>query len=246
MTTTEDPADRFRRLLSSHVGFLKRSCWLFDQGHEDEALRIATSLRVIFHDTRHATSLLTHLDLKKPTDLMLGTEHTRHGWDWWADFFAVHLDFNGPDPVRVSALCQTNRYTARPVADWWEKETLFSYENTAYTRRAVVRAVTDQDGGAHVDAVLASFYQSLIQHGEGLSIVAEFERLGAAPFENGVPQYARNVHLALMRQIAHEVLSTASYFAWPIGDLPIIPWPARYPVPDSGEITPNNEGRAPT
>ncbi|MCK0439193.1 hypothetical protein MUG78_06870 [Gordonia alkaliphila] len=54
MTTVserEDAADRFRRLLSSHIGFLKRSCWLFDQGHEDEALRIATSLRVLFHDT---------------------------------------------------------------------------------------------------------------------------------------------------------------------------------------------------
>ncbi|WP_336671792.1 hypothetical protein [Tsukamurella sp. USMM236] len=246
MTTTEAPQDRFRRLLTSHLEFLKRSCWLFDQGHEDEALRIATSLRVIFHDSQHATSLLTHLDMKNPTDLMLGTEHTRHGSDWWMDFFVVHLDLNGPDPVRVSALCQTNRYTGRAIADWWEKEPLFSYENSAYTRRAVVRAMTDQDGGAHVDAVLASFYQSLIRHGEGLSIVGEFERLGAAPFENGVPQYARNVHLALMRQIAHEVLSSASYFGWPVDDLPIIPWPARYPVPDSGKITPGSEHSAPT
>lgn len=64
MTDAGDAVDRFRRLLSSHVGFLKRSCWLFDQGHEDEALRIATSLRVLFHDTDASTSLLTHLGMK--------------------------------------------------------------------------------------------------------------------------------------------------------------------------------------
>lgn len=102
--------------------------------------------------------------------------------------------------------------------------------------------MADQDGGAHVDAVLASFYESLMRHGEGLSITAEFERLGAAPFEHGVPQYARNTHLALMRQLAHEVLSTASYFEWPVRDAPIVPWPARYPAAGQGEMTPHVEG----
>lgn len=245
MTIVAEPETtdaRFRRLLSSHLGFLKRSCWLFDQGHEDEALRIATSLRVIFHDSRHATSLLTHLGMYGRDNLMLGTEHTRHGADWWMDFFAVHLDFNGPDPVRVAAICATHRYTARPAIDWWASETLFAYDGVDYTRKSVVRAMADQDGGAHVDAVLASFYESLMRHDEGLSITAEFERLGAAPFEHGVPQYARNTHLALMRQLAHEVLSTASYFEWPVRDAPIVPWPARYPAAGQGEMTPHVEG----
>ncbi|WP_245551798.1 hypothetical protein [Gordonia aichiensis] len=238
VTEREDAVDRFRRLLSSHIGFLKRSCWLFDQGHEDEALRIATSLRVLFHDTRHATSLLTHLGMNGPEALMLGTEHNRHGPDWWMDFFVVHLDLNGPEPVRVSAAC-AQRYTGRPIADWWSGETLFSYDGTGYTRRAVVRAMTDQDGGAHVDAVLAGFYESLMRHGEGLSIVAEFERLGATPFENGVPQYAGNAHLALMRQLAHEVLATVSYFEWPVQDSPIVPWTTRFPTKANATMTRN-------
>jgi hypothetical protein len=157
------------------------------------------------------------------------------------DFFVVHLDLPSPDPVRVQAVCNSRSYHAQPVDDWWKRETSFSYDGTAYTRSDVVLAMANKDGGAHVDAVLRSFYESLMKHEEGLSIVTEFERLGAAPFENGVPRYARNSHLALMRQLAHEVLSTASHQGWPVDDRSIIPW-MQYPGPGAGQMTPNTPG----
>ncbi|MFI7528620.1 hypothetical protein [Nocardia salmonicida] len=204
-------------------------------------MRIATSLRVLFHDSRHATSLLKHLGMKSPGSLVLGTPHPRLGTDWWMDFFAVHINFQSSDPVRVSALLSTQSYVGRPVDDWWAAETLFSHEGKAYTRSSVVRTMTDQDGGAHVDSTLEDFYESLIRHSEGLSITTEFERLGAAPFRDGVPQYARNVHLALMRQLAHEVLTTAVHQAWPIEERPIIPW-VRYPTAADTHSAPTPNG----
>ena len=55
---------RYQKLLGSHIGFLERSSRDYDAGHEDESLRLATSMRVVFHDTRSSTSLLTDLDLR--------------------------------------------------------------------------------------------------------------------------------------------------------------------------------------
>src|SRR6266545_3514326 len=47
-----------RSQLQRQLGFLKRSCEDFDAGQHDEGLRIAVSLRVLFHDTSASTSLL--------------------------------------------------------------------------------------------------------------------------------------------------------------------------------------------
>jgi hypothetical protein len=46
----------FASSLRTHLAFIARSCELYDRGHIEEALRMAVSLRVIFHDTRHSTS----------------------------------------------------------------------------------------------------------------------------------------------------------------------------------------------
>lgn len=44
--------------------YLANSAILFDEGDHDEATRLATTLRVLLHDTAQSTSLLTHLGLK--------------------------------------------------------------------------------------------------------------------------------------------------------------------------------------
>ena len=54
----------FPAQLQRQIGFLKRSCLTYDSGHQEEALRIAVSLRVPFHDTKSSVSLLTHLGVK--------------------------------------------------------------------------------------------------------------------------------------------------------------------------------------
>ena len=58
MSTTQD----FKKRLREQLGFLERSADAFDEGHREEALRIATALRVIFHNTPSSTSLLRHLN----------------------------------------------------------------------------------------------------------------------------------------------------------------------------------------
>jgi hypothetical protein len=76
-------AQRYGQKLGSHIGFLQRSSATFDSGQEDEALRLATSMRVIFHDTQHSTSLLSLLQLK---DTQMLSSSRGHGD--WQDYLA--------------------------------------------------------------------------------------------------------------------------------------------------------------
>ena len=51
----------FRAQLDDQLRFIKTSCQQYDAGHVREGVRIATSLRILFHQTIKSTSLLTHL-----------------------------------------------------------------------------------------------------------------------------------------------------------------------------------------
>jgi hypothetical protein len=55
---------RFQHELKKQLSFIENSCMAYDQGQVNEAIRIATSLRILLHDTALSISLLTHLDAK--------------------------------------------------------------------------------------------------------------------------------------------------------------------------------------
>jgi hypothetical protein len=50
--------------LQQQVGFLRRSAALFDDGHQDEAFRLAGAIRTLVHDTGASHSLLGQLGVK--------------------------------------------------------------------------------------------------------------------------------------------------------------------------------------
>jgi len=63
------PIDLTEQLLR-HLKFIEASCRAYDQDFVEEALRIAVSLRVLFHDTKNSTSLLTHLERKNSINII--------------------------------------------------------------------------------------------------------------------------------------------------------------------------------
>ena len=58
--------------LRTQIGYLERSCEIFDSGTDDEAQRLATTIRVLFHDTEKSKSLLTQLGMRS-TIMMVDT-----------------------------------------------------------------------------------------------------------------------------------------------------------------------------
>ena len=130
----------FRAQLASQLEFIQSSCDLYDVGKVREGVRIATALRVLFHQTRKSTSVLTHLsaidiallstcDIARPrqrhfaamTNIELDPLNKRMEW-----IPNLHVDYEAPSalqhvvgsrsglPFKVGQSCdQTNGSRAR-------------------------------------------------------------------------------------------------------------------------------------
>lgn len=195
----------FELQLNRQLGFLARSCDLFDEGYRNEAIRIAVSLRVLFHDTQSSTSLIKHLN--KPELQLLSTiepdPHPTMNFQTNLTYIAfnpyaqMHESIpRGHPPYAVHAV---------PFAQWWKEEIVYVFldktRRVELTRKKLVNVAANQDGGAHVDRNLDHEY-SLLEQGAGASI--EFSPDGAP----SVTVTLANAHLSALRQIGREVLES--------------------------------------
>lgn len=177
---------------------MERSCADFDAGHREEALRIAVSLRVLFHDTKSSISLLTHLGIKD-TVSVLSTFAPGYIEDKKTGMISASIPMwvSTITGDRVAPLDDTARRDFIPVKEWWTE--VIMCMNSKMSRRDVVLAAANQDGGAHVDAAPAPKTRELVAGVGTVRTVA-----------NGTlsEQALDNHHFPLLRQIAHEVLSS--------------------------------------
>jgi len=204
-------AARFEESLGSQIGFLQRSAQLYDSGQEDESLRLATTMRVIFHQTPQSTSLLTHMQL---TGTKMLSSARGHGD--WKDYLGHKIDLTSSQPVTMVPLLG-QAFTEVPLADWWDGEPIFVDNGTAYTRKKIILSLANKDGGAHVDGELEAYYKVLRAGKYALGITGDMTYSGPPPFPQGVTIYANNAHFALARQFAHETLASQSHYQWPTG-----------------------------
>jgi len=209
--------ERYKNLLGSHIGFLERSAQLYDSGHEDEALRLATSLRVMFHDTKNSTSLLKHLRLKDTK-----MHATPRGRNDALDYVGHEIDLASPEPVVMRPLLG-EKFDRVSLAHWWTAEVVLTHRHTEtdaetgddveieekYTRSQIILAVANKDGGAHVDANLPEDYKVLCAGEYGFGITGNLTYDGPPPFPQDVTIYPKNGNYALVRQFAHETLGLA-------------------------------------
>ncbi len=157
MSATVDP--RFAEKLREQLRFLGRSANLYDQGAEDEALRMATALRVVVHDTQSSqsgTSLFKHLGL---TNTRMLSSSRGHGN--WQDYLAQEINLNSSEPVRMRPLLG-HQFFEVPFARWWTDEPVFIHQTQDYSRRLICLSAANKDGGAHVDSKLEEYYKTLV------------------------------------------------------------------------------------
>ena len=142
----------FSENLKTHLSFIVRSCELYDQGHKEEALRVAVSLRVMFHDTKRSISLLKHLQRKESIHLISTfvsqkSMSAKYGNVHWHSVIPVMLTSQG-----VQA--PMNSWPTRSVLvvdDWWQEQ-IWLEGPIALSRKDIILSAANQDGGAHVDA----------------------------------------------------------------------------------------------
>ena len=189
--------DELEEQLHEQIQFLLASSASYDAGNHFEAKRLATTIRVLFHDTersKDSKSLLSQLDIKEKlyyyntaipetqfglTGIMTTTEgggRTEH-----------HPPLDNGGELRKK----------RPwilFSEWWNDMNVLYDGKSYFNRRKLVTSLANQDGGAHVDPKLEKDYAD-VSRNNTLNV-----------FHEGKP--VNGVVLASVRQIAFEVCRT--------------------------------------
>jgi hypothetical protein len=194
----------FKAQLFKQLSFLWRSCEAYDQGHTDEAVRIATVIRVLIHDTPKSTSLLKHLGA-----LNINLSSTVSSFDRSNSVF-----LSGMGRMTITSTKSTwapaNDCSAidkqLPLAEWWN-QVVYILGKVQATRKNLVLAAANKDGGAHVDAALTTEYETLMTTGER----GWFHYSPTSEMHNFQP--VMDAHLVYIRQMGFELLNSPELLA---------------------------------
>jgi hypothetical protein len=194
----------FKQQLTRQIGFLARSCESFDAGYLDESIRIATTIRVLIHDTLKSTSLLKHLGA---SDIKLSSTVSKVSRPNVAMQFRMGRFSFGPQGTTFTA--KTAREDIRDnflVGDWW-KQIVYTVGSVNLSRKDLVLAAANRDGGAHVDPALTVEYESIMNvDGNGF-----FNYVSAKNPEKVTPII--DAHLIYIRQMGAELLHSPELLA---------------------------------
>lgn len=202
MEPTMDDSDKpdFYEHLCDQLDLLEMGIRNFDQHGDVHASTLAVALRVLFHNGRGgSTSLLRLLESENwALQSSCGDGQTKKEVEQARASgrftFIIDMEFTvaGARPY----LAQPRGLV--PLATWWDDEIVYSDGRVFMTRKDVVLALANKDGGAHVDARIPPNLQAL-KAGVG---TFEFRR------EDGslVTVELKNHHRRVVRLIAEEVL----------------------------------------
>jgi len=191
--------------LKEQIGFLQRSADAYDNGFTDEAKRMATTIRVLVHDTQKSTSLLTALGKKdipfystaatidngksmsthRLVALKLSSNQGKSEASYYAplDDRPPYVDVNKKMVFRL----------------WWNEIIIIDKLRNEFSRKDLVLSMSNKDGGAHIDPELDDAYAALTR----------YNSLGwTASDSKGINRNLDGAELANIRQICHEVLKS--------------------------------------
>lgn len=228
----------FEKSLIQQMTYLERSCRDFDAGHHDEAPRIATTIRVLVHDTPQSTSLLTHLGIKAQLRYV-DTGVYRDAFDAAMD---AEIAATEPGLKRVAkserevGLVETGRIGNGPVGwyaplvlnrwrpgtppylatkgmstfdEWWNTPLIETTNQKSFSRAHLVKIMANQAGGAHVDGGLDVDYAELCVDPQGAMMISD----KPMNLEDPIPNIEHNIAFASVRQIAFELTLTLQRWA---------------------------------
>ncbi len=179
------------------ISFLERSASWYDNGAEEEAIRLATTIRILVHDTENSHSLLSQLDKK---DILFYDSAIKYIPNACQTFCLTSIRMSTKEGAQYKAPLDDRNMEKIDFIKWWEQNIIFKdSRGNIFTRKDLVRNVTDKDGGAHVDPSLQEAYANL----------SRFNLTGLKLYVNGKQRSFKNTPvLPSIRQITHEVLKT--------------------------------------
>lgn len=198
----EEKYDEFLELLSV-------LCSSYDSlDKEVLALPISTAIRVLVHDTENSTSLLKHLGKKNvnflSTNYVTPNEKVHLGL---VRRINVGVSNGVGGEARYWPLCSEKYFpmpspkTTIPFIEWREAEVIFSSSTSSLTRKELVLAVANKDGGAHFESKVQKKYDDFRHTWSGGSTLIGIKSGLKRGYDN-IPIYPA------IRQIGYELLCT--------------------------------------
>lgn len=206
MSNVQQTKEDLKKQFDSQLELLSALSDLYDQGQTVVAKSMASSIRVLLHETQKSHSLLLQLDLGD-TDFFDSCLVDGVPEDYeqvkrlgsYAGLFGIGVgeegtsyipyldDIPGGNPKRIG------------YDEYWNRVVFHDKSDGTFTRKEIVLAVANKDGGAHVDPSLDQGYVDLARNNS----------LGWEGSMNGQQhEPPKGAELAAMRQIAHEILRT--------------------------------------
>lgn len=200
-------SDELNRQLKEQLDLLSELADLYDCGKVVAAKSMATTIRVLLHDTPSSKSLLGQLQRKKSVDYydtadvrQVSTDDSTVSSSFSA-LTAISMGISGRSGEFTPYLDNLPGYEPRFVDfdTFWNKEIFYDQNKNSFSRKEVVLYVANQDGGSHVDPGLDKKYAEL----------ARRNSLGwRTSLDGKVWQAIERAELASIRQVAHELLKT--------------------------------------
>ena len=160
-TDRKNMPNDIEKQLSRQLGYLERSCKLFDEGFPDEAIRIAVTIRTLFHDTKNSKSLLSILEIKDKVLIKSACypEAVVNGHRYFAHDPLTGMDESGKI---IPILGSKKKAWLLSANDWWRNSiAVIISPGICVSRRDIVLAAANKDGGAHVDKKYPQKYEYL-------------------------------------------------------------------------------------
>jgi hypothetical protein len=185
-----------KKSLQRQMQFIATSCAAFDAGQENESLRIAVALRVIFHDTGSSTSILKQLGIKETVYLLSIAPEI-------ADRVPAEATFAMAYPVIFGSFIRPNLEANRAndllvVAQWLDQRVMLN-KGIWFSRNDIILKAANEDGGAHLDPQPSNKTQAM----KTPWLIREVEEAGQKKQEP-----LTDNHFPILRAMGHEVLSS--------------------------------------
>jgi hypothetical protein len=193
--------------LKNQYEFLKTSARSFDAGFTNEAQRLALTIRILVHNTNNSHSLLKQLQSQDKMSFLNTSE------DFEPDNTMPTVTLAAICAQEYQAFCDAYKYFHEDIwkmfDPWWNQIIIVDKNKNQFTRKSIILAIADTDGGAHIDPSLNEQYANL----------SKFNSIGWQHVEEGKTyDFLNGPELASVRQIAYELIrSIEKYYVNEIG-----------------------------
>lgn len=151
--------------VKDQIQFLKDFCYVYDNYNYKYGLLIATRLRVLLYSTDKCISGYKHLmsfcdldsfpfmDSRGVKELHFANEgKCNFVSSFMCQYEVNHYPNSLPILIPMPKLEKVNCYLN--FENWWEDATILQWNDTIFSRKSLVRDISNQDGGAHIDRSL--------------------------------------------------------------------------------------------